>query len=1294
MGRPRRFAAAALSVVGLSLTLGAVDRDDPKISILFEETFDNRPEGQAIYTEGNYNLHVRRDPLDPKNLMCWSGPYEHKTRGFGPGFQLPNPDLSLKDGVFVVETRFLFDFDASYWYRLSLMCKDNSGFIIWDVNANNLFGFKPERNKWYTLRRGIKIRENKTSLLVYDDTGKILYRELDRPIEDPNLHLALGIKSAHSYIEPDLRVHDGFMAYDDLVVYTTTPAHFDAQIARDIAASATNTRYFETLAARAEKAPPAANAAARAKAFATRNTGAQAEAVCRDLVAMLDLAHPAYAGVKAAHEKGDSQAALRAFRTAFFAQLRTLDEAFFDTSFRFRELHAAATTKIVDLKADALLHDLIPKSSTTFVACGRPGVINWTHDTVQKKFDGSFFFAQPYLWTYKTFDPLWRAYLATGDARYIRKWHEILDDYCLNQTMPFDLNAADLPDSMSDSAAVRDFLYVLKLIAAKLPADATPVNEVSLARLVAKLVTYYPANLIVYMRSNPQNWSNGEYTDLALTGLALSKLGFRAGEAIYRAGRQKMELYSTQANTLDGSDAEQVVAYDIVYSDGLNNFTRGLKRVAPERLSRTDEDFITDNAVLRATFLMHFITPGGNYPMGFQSHLGSRIPEQDKFRAFIPQAFDQYQNRELTQLLRRQNGFDHEQGEVPPPTFTSEAFPYGGYYFFRDGWSKTGQNGFLYGHSNHVISNMGKNVFVLNAFGQDLLVAGNVGMYDHCVTQNFVDGKRQDFNAGVPYWGHRGPMIHANQEPLDARWGSSDLFDFGETFYSGAYLDGITDVTHQRMVAFLKEQGVWIVTDRQTSPRAHTYTTRWTLPIEPTYGNGYAAFRSENIHADAATQTVRTQEPGKVNLSIYNFARGNVSYRFGGRAVPEGGGERISDFRFVDTDLAGAPGDNILVSVFVPRRTCAAEASDVRRLDLGEGVVGCALTPPQGGTVLYAVAADRKRTFTLDGVTVMGEALVLSTRAGRTTGLVLGASALAVDGRACPLPRADFQFVREGTKVSVLLPIAKPIARVEVSPEATVFTGETEIVLTCATPDVEIRYTTDLAIPTLASQLYTGPIKVSADTVIKARAFRKGLTATPVVQSGTEMSAVTRADLTRAALHPAVDVPADALKPGLAYQFFAGEWEKAFYGFDGLAVRSAGVADVLFGAEPVRNSDGTYAVRYAGYFVAPADGVYTFWAPEEYISQNIVAGYELRVTVDGTAWQPTARRFARGAWSIPLAKGAHAFQVDYVDFRADSVAWYNREGMRPIVWPGRAPTLELSGPNLPRQTLPASLLRR
>jgi hypothetical protein len=71
----------------------------------------------------------------------------------------------------------------------------------------------------------------------------------------------------------------------------------------------------------------------------------------------------------------------------------------------------------------------------------------------------------------------------------------------------------------------------------------------------------------------------------------------------------------------------------------------------------------------------------------------------------------------------------------------------------------------------------------------------------------------------------------------------------------------------------------------------------------------------------------------------------------------------------------------------------------------------------------------------------------------------------------------------------IILKAATPAA----SPPGGIYAMEQNVVLSCATPGAAIYYTTDGSEPTISSTLYTGPIAVSTETTLKAKAFNSGM---------------------------------------------------------------------------------------------------------------------------------------------------------------------------------------------------------
>jgi hypothetical protein len=196
-----------------------------------------------------------------------------------------------------------------------------------------------------------------------------------------------------------------------------------------------------------------------------------------------------------------------------------------------------------------------------------------------------------------------------------------------------------------------------------------------------------------------------------------------------------------------------------------------------------------------------------------------------------------------------------------PPAFTSVYFRFGGYAALRNGWGDTDHYTFFknsrpgLGHRRE-----GGNGLSLWAFGRPLLVNSGAEMYgthgnfreyfNSTVSQNSitVDGLSQ-------YIGHADPEDLPYDQPIAARWFTSDTLDYVEAIYAGDYAgwnhrvhgnatapeafrymtgDGegptVTDTTHRRQVFFLKQLPAWIIVDHVDSKTQRLFTQSWCFP--------------------------------------------------------------------------------------------------------------------------------------------------------------------------------------------------------------------------------------------------------------------------------------------------------------------------------------------------------------------------------------------------------------------------------------------------------------------------------
>ena len=540
----------------------------------------------------------------------------------------------------------------------------------------------------------------------------------------------------------------------------------------------------------------------------------------------------------------------------------------------------------------------------------------------------------------------------------------------------------------------------------------------------------------------------------------------------------------------------------------------------------------------------------------------------------------------------------------------------------------------------------------------------------------------------------------------------------------------VRDVKHTRQVLAVRGQGLYIVTDRMASAGPHEYEIFFHLPVR--IGDDFffdrvrvmAETGCQPIAWDAKSKTVQTANPGAPNLGLHFFGHEPLEFFDDPRgekkmAPPLVAGmyAKLQELKRQGKDVLRPPVDSRRQPILPETRQCnvrwmagsgsvlvqlmnilpapgAVDAAggalrEVTEMNGPDGVSGFHAITRDGTEVWYQAGPNAVNALQAGPLTARAEALLVVRTPGATapSGVALGCEAMAVDGSSVAFSTPDFEF----TLNPRLIPIYRPIAPVVINPERNVFADELTVTLSSRTPGVEVRYTTDGSDPTPSSALYTGPIRLTETTHLRAVALRPGLKEVPWALDGTHATVVSRATFYKEASRPAMAV-ADG-KPGLHYEYFEGFWPHLFaFGDVQPAVAMGTVTNLL--DVSMRKTEKEFGVRYNGYIRVSQSGVYTLHAPREFWYPDIANEYELRVYVDGELWDLCTEIHAHGTWSVPLAQGLHSIRVLFVDCRRHPpkpeymMAFPNQK----VVWQGIAPVLEISGPDLVRQAIPAGWL--
>jgi hypothetical protein len=950
-----------------------------------------------------------------------------------------------------------------------------------------------------------------------------------------------------------------------------------------------------------------------------------------------------------------------------------------------------------------------------------------------------FFSAGKCSMNFPQFDALLASYAETGDTNDCVRWQDYLDDWHLfGRTDVFRSRLNLLLAIEGGSRNVRDRLITLCWLLENRPEFATTMRSTTLARFLLGQIEDAMPYTVRMSRTEIANW--GIYaTSFGLLHMVKIFPEFRAVDYLGRQGFGIWKKDFLYVHAPDGHNTEN--ERGPYQSCSIEAYYYAFEGFQPPWLDPREMDEVTDKARRSIRQILAETTPDGIAGAQFRTnywnsaygvrHAGNWVVDNDP-------VFDEPEIRARLNLVNGWGG--------PLPRVLSELTPYGGKFMLRDQWGRDGGYFFMENYRDGSQNPMLRTAYRLRQSGDDLLLG----------TPILVD-RRGPFPALgkiLPVGGKTETLAIAEKQVLDTRFHTSAHIDFAEAKQDAPYspralwqayyglendfvwgghqraLDlvsqPITDVTAWRQAYLLRGEQLYIVTDRIESDRTHEYAHPLHLnlandfahPLKPgVAGHRMAIARAitnhEVIRVDAARARVATDLPGAVNVAAHFFspARLQFFYGFDKKAQPLDNPIPFAKWLERPPKTPGysigvrwqGRGDQVLVSLQETIKSNAVSAlREVEPLNGPAGQAGFRAATERGTRIWYQAGPHRRNTLAAGPVGVEGESLLVTERAGVLNGIVLSArSPLIVNGKEHTAPHDSFEFTVTAKGSVSFVPVRRPIDTVRVYPEQNVFTGTVNVsfdIPTQDTGDIEYRYTLDGTDPTLASTRYEKPFALTDTAMVKVRAFRKGLGETPY-REGVDASAIEFAYFKKQGPRPALALT--GATPGLAVEYAEDvRWGRLFVhaGEPGVVEMKArgqttNLLDVTHIASLKPAPDTPFAIVYRGFLDVPADGVYTVHAPQHLFVPTADAGYNLRVIVDGEEWDPASRIHAEGAWSIALAKGAHAFEVRYVDYRR--TPYKNEYWMigHPHIQARSTPEVLISGPGLGPGPIPAEWLK-
>ncbi len=990
------------------------------------------------------------------------------------------------------------------------------------------------------------------------------------------------------------------------------------------------------------------------------------------------------------------------------------------------------------------------------VKIGEPGKVNWNYpfEKDQKiEFDKS---PSNGLYQASAFGPLLQAYVITRKEEYLKRWGEYMDDWAINSNYADSVHPLFVTDGCNSSSGqgFMGFTRIMAYVATITPEGKEIIPPATFARIVKKYFSEYLLLSVAYIKSNTHNWTPS--AGLMLVSMLYDE--FKIAPLFFRQNcRRNIEDNAVTQNLRDGTENQQCPWYNSNYLD-VNSALRlmdarknlpgyyDLPWINEYRNNIQWKNEIREHLGERINYFIRMRTPQGEHPIpirGGDKRTAAGVPAGE-FYDISPETYNNPINMQICYAMTK------PESGIRPEGYDSDWFPYGGYNIVREGWEKSSGYGALFcsphpGAYGGFRSRSNNNTFGLAAFGQDLLVDDSTGHYMYPSSPILVDGKNQFFHAGYYKVGepaaHKVYQISAWTEPSPWRWHASGNFNLMEGVYSGPYsapdvkssVDGKygldeskesgkadsgglqRDVKHQRLVQYVRAAKLWIVTDRMLTDKEHAYDQIWRIATKPC---DIPSFNESDIKIDSAAKTIITQggekpektsEGKKADLSIYQFCSQALNYK--PQTVTKDPKNHYQSCSRLDVSVKwkGVGNQQIVTAIYPRKAYDGADLKSIKALELPAGLNGFEAQTPDGVKVMFASSANAGAEIALGDVRIKGESLLLS----GNSGVALGCSQMAVNGKAVEIPSADFEFSLQ-PKLE-FTQIYSPIDPVKVLPEQNVFIGEIDVKLASATKGVEIRYTVDGTEPDISSTLYKAPFKIDRSTVVKAKAFRPGLKSNPQYMSGTYSTPVSFGVFKKA--EPIEAVKVAGAKPGLDFKYYEGDWKKMWLYLDDMKPVASGETKELWDLsivpadnKPIGDKPAPrlkfFTIEYSGFLNVPEDGVYTIHAPREYTMPDTDPGYELNVYLGNkivpygprtqimgqNQWYPSTRLHAFGNWSIPLKKGMQPFRITYLDYRTYGPGNLNKPGIRDYIWSGVTPDLRISGPGIDRQPIPKDWL--
>jgi len=943
--------------------------------------------------------------------------------------------------------------------------------------------------------------------------------------------------------------------------------------------------------------------------------------------------------------------------------------------------------------------------------------------------------------------PLLEAYGETGDLQYLRRWEALTDDWAMRMQDGFDAPNA-VPRFFFHKNGLQQFgvfITRLKNTLDQQPALKKEMDPVTLARLL--WVAAEEFGPVYWWTAHNTVFNHNHNALIGATYASYWLNDLKHGQRLEQEMEQHWRHTWTYGITRDGSMTEIGDDGHLAMAMRLAHAYHDVLKLEPpwadavwhqrfkdmyEEMTRFQFRHLTPNGLgHRGNFVEHFgrtmnaWVPDRNY--GGHGTMPMWVPEDVLNEPEIRAVADTVWGRARAEdrLSRdRKYAYERTQERYPgayqgPPRTRSHFMPYAGLYYLRTDWSPDADFAHLFapqpGHENSNI----------NAFHETALRVWGYGFplwYRHAL---HVGGQSPHPDYGrltLRPGGKTDRLTAAPEKPADTPWLSNDIFDVAIARYEGVYQnmqlnkprgpptpDGpaIKDVRTDRHMILIRPLRLWVSMDRvQLDADAAGGEQTIRIPGDAVGVVRHKGKPDARVLIDRENNRMRLVNKQTPGLRVFHSSPNDLELK-DGAIGPVGRfrtdlypGDRGPAFIPVAVHSATRNGRFVLATLFesLPDNKTESRIESYLEESSPDGVAGFnARIRGEGKLGVRMSDGGAPHILRIGNVEAVADLLIMLDTDEGMYGLLLGARAARMSGQRMELPAPDvwIQFGRNGAVACT--PLRRPLDPPTVEPSDTIFIDECEVTLRSASENAIIVYTLDGSDPlpgNASTRRYVRPFTIREDTWIKARALhpewvKRRERFHPFDASGVDVSAISYGRFTKA--KPKQGMKAVDTTAGWRVHYVEAPWYRLFahLGADmWLPVTATHTTETLLDPDDVarwRQTDGPYGLVYQGTLEAPETGVYAFIAPDEYVKPVAVAGYELRIFVEGEELTLGREWHGLGRWSVALEKGNHPVVITFADARdrdrtMEHIRYQFHFPLPSGLWPGIAPELKWTGP--------------